>query len=121
VKEAEVKKNVVILVRQEGLGSVTSADREFGLDMFDRFLHSLESQAIQPQAICLYTEGVKLAGEGSKAVFGLKMIHGMGTRIMICKTCLERYGLLDKVAVGEVRSMAEISKILLEADQVVTV
>jgi sulfur relay (sulfurtransferase) complex TusBCD TusD component (DsrE family) len=121
MREAEVKKNVVILVRQEGLGSVASADREFGLDMFDRFLHSLESQAIQPQAICLYTEGVKLAGEGSKAVFGLRMIQGMGARIMICKTCLERYGLLDKVSVGEVRSMAEISKILLEADQVVTV
>ena len=121
MKEAEVKKNVVVLVRQEGLGSVASADREFGLDMFDRFLHSLESQASMPQAICLYTEGVKLAGEGSRAVFGLKMIQGMGARIIICQTCLERYGLLDKVAVGEVGNMAEISKVLLEADLVITV
>lgn len=117
----EVAKNVVILVRQDGLGSVAPADAEFGLDMFDRFIHSLEGQPNKPQAICLYTQGVKLACEGSKAVFGLRMIQGMGVRILICKTCLDHYALVDQVAVGEVSSMAEISKLLMEADHVVTV
>ncbi len=114
-------KNVVILVRQEGLGSVGATDGQFGLDMFDRFIHALEGQPQKPQAICLYTQGVKLACEGSKAVFGLKMIQGMGVRIFICKTCLDHYGLLDQVAVGEVRGMAEIAQTLLEADHVITV
>ena len=62
-----------------------------------------------------------LACDGSKAVYGLKMLEGMGVQILICKTCLEYYGLLDKVAVGEVRGMAEISKLLMEADHVVTI
>lgn len=114
-------RNVVILVRQEGLGCVAPDDGAFGLEMFDRFIHSLEGQSRKPHAICFYTLGVKLACEGSKAVFGLKMIQGMGVRILICKTCLEHYSLTDKVAVGEVSSMAEISRLLMEADHVLTV
>jgi hypothetical protein len=113
--------NVVLLVRQEGLGSVAPEDAVFGVEMFDRFLHSLEGKPVKPAAICLYTLGVKLACEGSKAVFGLKMMEGMGVRVLICKTCLDYYGLLGKVAAGEVRTMSEISQILLEADSVVTI
>jgi predicted peroxiredoxin len=114
-------KNFVILVRQEGLGGVAPADAEFGMEMFDRFLHALEGQEVKPKAVCFYTQGVKLVCKGSKAVFGLKMIEGMGVQICSCKTCLEYYGLLEEVAVGEVRGMAEILKILLEADHVVTI
>jgi hypothetical protein len=116
-----VAKNIVILVRQEGLGSVASMDEPFGLEMFDRFIHSLEGQAVKPQALLFYTQGVKLACEGSHAVFGLKMLAGMGIRVLICRTCLEHYGLLEKVAVGEVSNMAEISKFLMAADHVITV
>jgi hypothetical protein len=114
-------KNVVILVRQEGLGSVAVEDGEFGIDMFDRFLHALEGQPLKPAAICLYTAGVKLACAGSKAVFGLKMMAGMGVRIVSCRTCLDHYGLLDKVAAGETATMSDISRILMEADHVITV
>jgi len=114
-------KNIVILVRQEGLGSVAPTDEQFGLELFDRFIHSLEGQDPKPRAILFYTLGVKLACEGSLALFGLRMLAGMGIRVLICKTCLEHYGLLNRVAVGEVSNMAEISKLLVEADHVVTV
>ena len=114
-------KKVVVLVKQEGLGSVGPADRQFGLDMFDRFIHSLEGPQVKPHAFCFYTEGVKLACAGSKAVLGLRMLVGMGVQILICRTCLDYYGLLDKVAVGEVRGMAEISAELMEADHVIAV
>jgi hypothetical protein len=120
-EEDPLAKNVVVLVRQEGLGSVAPEDGDFGVDMFDRFLHSLEGQPVKPAAIFLYTTGVKLACAGSRAVFGLKMMAGMGVRIGICRTCLEHYGLLDKVAAGEVLTMSEISRALMDADQVITV
>jgi hypothetical protein len=89
--------------------------------MFDRFIHSLEGQTSKPQAICLYTTGVRLACEGSKALFGLKMLQGLGIRILICKTCLEYFGLAEKVAVGEISNMSEISNLLMNADHVVTI
>jgi hypothetical protein len=116
-----VSKKTVILVRQEGLGSVAPADEQFGVDMFDRFLHSLEGLPAKPFAMCFYTQGVKLTCEGSKVLFGLEMMQGMGVRMLICKTCLDHFGLLEKVAVGEVRGMAEISSLLMEADHVISV
>ena len=38
-------KNPVVLVTQEGLGRVDPADRRFGVELFDQFLHALEGQA----------------------------------------------------------------------------
>jgi hypothetical protein len=116
-----MSKNTIILVKQEGLGSVAPEDKSFGREMFDRFIHSLEGQTEKPRAICLYTLGVKLACAGSPAVSALKMIQELGVRVLLCQTCLQHYCLLDRVEVGELSNMTEISKLLMESDHVVTV
>ena len=91
------------------------------MEMFDRFLHALESQAVKPHAICFYTDGVKLVCEGSPALLGLKILQGQGVRLLACRTCLEHFGLSDKVAVGEVGGMTDIVGLLTEAESVVSV
>ncbi len=113
--------NIVVLVRQEGLGQVRADDRKFGLEMFDLFLHSLEGQSVKPKTMCFYTEGVKLVCKGSPAVPGLSLLEGMGVRLIACKTCLNHYELTQQVAVGKVGGMKEIAQILLEADRVITI
>jgi len=110
----------VILVRQAGLGLVQAEDKEFGLEMFDRFLHTIEAQAERLQAICFYTEGVKLVCQGSSALQSLSFLHGMGVRIVSCKTCLDRFQLVDRVAIGEVGGMNDIVQLLLDAARVIT-
>jgi hypothetical protein len=60
-------KKLVVLVTQEDLGRVDPANHQFGVEMFDRFLHAVESQAVRPACICFYTNGVKLVCEGSPA------------------------------------------------------
>jgi intracellular sulfur oxidation DsrE/DsrF family protein len=112
---------LVLLVTREGLGHVEPTDRQFGLEMFDRFLHALESQPVKPHCICFYTEGVKLVCEGSPALLGLRILQGQGVRLVACRTCLEHFGLTDKVAVGEAGGMNDIVSLLTEADSVVTV
>ena len=112
---------LVLLVAREGLGHVGSTDKQFGLEMFDRFLHAFESQHVKPHAICFYTEGVKLVCEGSPALLGLRILQGQGVRLVACRTCLEHFGLSVKVAVGEVGGMNDIVGLLTEADSVVTV
>jgi intracellular sulfur oxidation DsrE/DsrF family protein len=111
----------VLLVTREGLGHVDPTDRQFGLEMFDRFLHVLESQPVKPHAICFYTDGVRLVCEGSPALLGLRILQGQGVRLVACRTCLEHFRLTDKVAVGEVGGMNDIVGLLTEADSVVTV
>jgi len=112
---------VVVLVRQDGLGSVAQTDRAFGREMFDRFLHSLESQSVKPHAICFFTEGVRLTCDGSPVLFSLRLIEKMGVRLVTCASCLEYYGLKGKIAAGEIGGMKEIVRLLMEADSVVSV
>ncbi len=114
-------RNVVVLVRQEGLGSVGPEDRSFGLDMFERFLHTLEAQPAKPRVICFYTAGVKLVCDGSPLIPALRLIEAMGVRLLSCRTCLEHYGLKDAVLAGETGGMNDIVKLLMEADHVFTV
>ena len=111
----------VVLVTREGLGSVGGADAKFGIEMFDRFLHTLEGRTDRPRAMCFYTDGVKLVRKDSPVVMSLKLIEGLGTRLVVCKTCLEYFGLKDRVAVGTVGGMNDIVKLLMEADHVVTI
>lgn len=51
----------------------------------------------------------------------LSLLDGMGVCIVTCKTCLDRFKLVDQVAVGEVGGMNDIVTLLLEADKVITV
>lgn len=116
-----MNKKIVVVVRQEGLGSVGPQDRLFGRDMLDRFLHTLEGQALKPHAICFYTEGVKLTCEESPILFSLRLLEKMGVRIVSCTSCLEYYGLGSKLSIGEKGTMKDIVQLTIEADSVITV
>jgi sulfur relay (sulfurtransferase) complex TusBCD TusD component (DsrE family) len=116
-----MRRRVIVLVRQNGLGHVATGDADFGVQMFDRFLHALEPQAAKPEALCFYTEGVRLVCSGSPVVESLQLLQGMGVRMVACGTCLERYGLREKVVVGEIGTMHQIVEMLMTADSVVTI
>jgi hypothetical protein len=113
--------DTVILVTRGGLGATRPEDEGFGVEMLEKFLHTLEKVPEKPRSICFYTEGVRCVTGGSPLVLGLKLLEGMGVRLVACLTCLQRYGLEDKVAVGGTGGMDEIVKLLGEAGKVVTV
>ena len=112
---------LVLLVTREGLGQVDATERPFGVAMFDRFLHAMESQAIKPDAICFYTEGVKLLCKGSPAALGLGLLQGMGVRLLACRSCIEHFQLTDRICVGEICGMNDIVALLVSAERVVTI
>jgi sulfur relay (sulfurtransferase) complex TusBCD TusD component (DsrE family) len=53
-----------------------------------------------PAKILFYTEGVKLACDGSPVIDTLRAMKAHGVELILCSTCLDYYGLRDKVAVG---------------------
>lgn len=108
----------VILITKRGLGTTLPGDAAFGAEMLEKFLHALEPLAERPQAICLYTEGVKIAVQDSPHVLGLRLLEGLGTEIVVCGTCLNHYGLTDRLAVGRVGTMVDIVRILAGTDRV---
>jgi len=63
---------------------------------------------------------VKLACEGSAVVESLRALEKRGTRLILCRTCLDYFGLMDKVAVGPVGIMTDIVAAMEESTKVVS-
>ena len=61
----------------------------------------------------------RLTTEGSLSLEDLKSMEAQGVQIMTCGTCLNYYGLTDKLAVGTVTNMYSIVETLAAADKVI--
>jgi len=107
----------VILVTNEGMGK---ADRELQLKLMATYLKLLAENGYLPNAMCFYTEGVKLVLEGSPVLDALKILEQRGVRLIICSTCLNYFGVIDKVRVGIVGGMADILEAQGQAEKVIS-
>ena len=108
----------VVVLSKPVLGTVSPDMTDFGGQMLDTFLHTMEREELRPQAICLYTEGVRLACEGSPVLLGLELLSGLGVKVLLCGTCVEKFGLSDKVKVGEISTMLDIVTCLNSAERI---
>ncbi len=113
-----MEKASAILFTHFGLGDGPADLRLRLLSVFVKLL--IDSQEL-PRRLLFYTEGVKLVCEGSPALEDLRTLESKGVELIICSTCLNYYGLADKVKVGVVGGMPDILQTLLQADKVVTV
>jgi sulfur relay (sulfurtransferase) complex TusBCD TusD component (DsrE family) len=107
----------VLLINREGLGH---AETTLQHKLLEIYLRLLDENDTMPYAICFYTEGVKLVVEGSPFIEPLRRLESRGVRLIICSTCLNYYGLTDKVQVGIVGGMADIIEAQWRADKVIT-
>ncbi|HEX2979293.1 MAG TPA: DsrE family protein [Anaerolineaceae bacterium] len=110
--------SIVLLVTNEGMGH---SDRALQLKLIDKYLRLLEQSNLLPNAICFYTDGVKLVVEGSPVLDILQAFTDKGVRLIVCSTCLEYLGLTDKVRVGIVGGMPDIIEAQYKADKVITI
>jgi len=60
-----------------------------------------------------------LSSEGSDVLETLRTLSEKGVEILSCGTCLDFYGLKEKLKVGKVSNMYTIAQTLLEAERVV--
>jgi hypothetical protein len=102
--------DTVILITNNGMGH---GPEELQLTLISKYLLLLDQNGDLPAAICFYTEGVKLVIDGSPVLEFLQALERKGVRLIVCSTCLNYYGVTEKVKTGIVGSMADI----LEAQQ----
>ena len=101
----ETTKSVMIQVTSDGMGT---ADAELQHTLLRKYLLLLQQNGTLPSAICFYTSGVKMVIEGSPVLDVLQSLEAHGVRLIVCKTCLDYFGLLEKVRVGIVGGMGDI-------------
>ncbi len=85
-----------------------TGDEKLGKALIKAFIFALSKQDTLPSAIVFYNSGAFLTCEGSESIEDLKEMENEGVRIITCGTCLDFYGLKEKLAVGSVSNMYDI-------------
>jgi sulfur relay (sulfurtransferase) complex TusBCD TusD component (DsrE family) len=60
-----------------------------------------------------------LSSEGAEVLGTLQALSEKGVEILSCGTCLDFYGLKEKLKVGKISNMYDITQSLLEADRLI--
>ena len=107
----------VLLFTRNGMGD---APENLQQTLAVKFL-SLAAQAEEkPAQILFYAEAVKLVCEGSLVLQWLRMLEAAGVELIVCSTCLDYFGLTEKVMVGQVGGMPGILAALQAAEKVIS-
>ena len=109
--------SLVILITRDGMGH---ADKALQHQLIGMYLSLIDEHDHLPAAICFYTDGVRLAVEGSPVITQLKSLEAKGVRLILCGTCLNAFGLAERVQVGIVGGMTDIIEAQWRADKVIT-
>ena len=83
------------------------------------FVMWVKQQDELPDQMLFYNGGAFLTCEGSQSLEDLKMLEEQGVEIRTCGTCLNFYGISDKLQVGEVTNMYDIAERMTKADQII--
>lgn len=115
--DREGGKSVLIQVMRDGMGV---ADPPLQHTLLRKYLLLLQENHTLPGAICFFGSGVKMVIEGSPVLDLLQSLEARGVRLIVCKTCLDYFGLLEKVRVGLVGGMGDIIAAQWLADKVIS-
>ena len=92
---------------------------ELGRTLMKGFLFAVSQLPELPRTMLFYNGGAKLTTEGSDSLEDLKNMEAQGVEILTCGTCLNYYGLTEKLAVGGVTNMHTIVEKLAGAGKVI--
>lgn len=110
-------KDTLVVINREGMGSAEPALQK---KLVATYLKLLAGNGDLPGAIALYADGVKLACEGSEVLPQLADLESRGVHVILCRTCLDHFGLAEDVRVGIVGGMGDILAAQASAAKVVT-
>jgi hypothetical protein len=113
-----IDSSILIQITGEGMGR---GEPELQRKLVRTYLTLLDRNNMLPGAISFFTEGVRLVTEGSPVLDLLRSLESKGVHLVICKTCLEYYGLTEKVEVGTIGGMTDIVSAQWKAGKVVNI
>ena len=92
---------------------------ELGKTRMKGFLFAVSQLETLPKTMLFYNGGAHLTVEGSDSLEDLRSMEAQGVEILTCGTCLNHYGLTEKLAVGGVTNMYAIVEKLSGAAKVI--
>ena len=101
--------------------SVGSGDAELGLNLAKMAIFTLSEGDNVPSYILFMNEGVKLTtGIEEQIINNLITLIEKGTKVLVCGTCLNFFGVKEDCKVGTVSNMFDILGAMQEVSKVIT-
>ena len=110
------KKGMLVVLSGNTMGS---GDERLGKALMKAFVFALTKQDVLPETILCYNTGAYLTTDGADTLEDLKLLESEGVTILTCGTCLDFYGLKEKLAVGGVTNMYDIVERMESAQTIV--
>lgn len=108
--------DTVVAIASDHMGH---GNDELGKVLMKGFIYAVSQLEELPKTILFYNGGAVITTEGSESLDDLKNMEAQGVEILTCGTCLDYYGLKDKLAVGSVTNMYTIVEKLAKADKII--
>lgn len=107
--------NTVVVIASDRMGN---GNDELGKVLIKGFIFAITQLDELPKSMLFYNGGATLTTEGSDSLEDLKNLEAQGVEIMTCGTCLDYYGLKEKLAVGTVTNMYSIVETMNGASRI---
>lgn len=127
VKPEMAKSGSTIKTGLKGLTVVVSRDtmgegaEELGKILIKGFLYSLTEIPAPPKHVIFLNSGARLTSEGSNTIEDLEKLEQKGVEILTCGTCVNYYGIQDKLAVGSITDMYGITERMASAENIINI
>ena len=109
-------RKTVVAVTSERMGS---GDDKLGTKLMVSFFRTLVMLEPAPSAVVFYNAGVKMALDDSPVLEHIRELAEKGTSIYLCTTCINHFGLRDRLPVGSFSDMYQILNVLKDADHII--
>lgn len=112
----DARSNTVVVVSSDRMGN---GNDELGKVLIKGFIFAVTQLDTLPKTMLFYNGGATLTAEGSDSLEDLKSLEAQGVEILTCGTCLDYYGLKEKLAVGTVTNMYSIVETMANAGKII--
>jgi len=103
-----------------GKDIIGAGNEELGKLLMKMFFYTILESDDLPKSVLFINDGVKVPTLNQQAIEHLKDLEKKGVEILSCGTCLEFYGLEEKLNVGKVGNMYDIINCMKAASKVIT-
>ncbi len=110
------RKGMVVVLSANMMGN---GDAKLGKALMKAFIFALTKQDILPETVVCYNSGAYLTCQGSDSLEDFKALEAEGVTIVTCGTCLDFYGIKERLEVGTVTNMYEIVEIMEHAASII--
>jgi selenium metabolism protein YedF len=99
---------------------IGAGNGELGKSLMKMYFYTISEGEELPKSILFMNDGVKVPTLNEQAIEHLKDLENKGVEILVCGACLNFYGLEEKLKVGKVSNMYDITNQMKDAAKVIT-